>query len=254
MHHHTLAKFVLTIPFLVIGSSVLVARNTDDNSAARSDIPVPTNGSMPDDSARHSTWGIGLHYGQPLDGFADALDKTFFGLGAQVAFHVKELPLDVGFGLGWDWLERTTKDVSVIRSSLPDTTGELIAQSQSYGILPMVRYRPFQGPVMIYGEVYGGARLFMSNSKVDVDSRDKPINRRYQEADVALEWGLAGGLMVRTGKNFLIEARWSRSWGGQARYIDLDNITTDAEGRIAFNTLSSTTGAWRLQIGLAQYF
>lgn len=127
-------------------------------------------------------------------------------------------------------------------------------KSQSYAVLPMLRYRPFQGPVMVYAEVFGGARLFMSNSKVNVDSRDKPINRRYQEADISLEWGLAGGLMVRTGKNFMLEARWAHSWGGRVQYIDLDNIAMDAEGRITFGTLTSATSAWRLQVGVAQFF
>lgn len=28
----------------------------------------------------------------------------------------------------------------------------------------------------------------MSNSKVNIDSRDKPVDRRYQVADIALEW------------------------------------------------------------------
>lgn len=61
--------------------------------------------------------------------------------------------------------------------------------------------------------------------------------------------GLAGGFFVKTGPNFLIEFRFARSWGGRA-----EHIAVDPEGRITPGTLTSATSAWRLQVGVAQYF
>ena len=118
------ASIIPAIALLIALShcGVAAAQEEKDNMASRAGIYVSGNGITPDDSTRHSTWGIGLHYGQPLEEFADVLDKGFLGMGAQVAFHMGELPLDAGFGLGWDWLNRSTEDVAVRRSSLPDTT------------------------------------------------------------------------------------------------------------------------------------
>jgi len=67
------------------------------------------------------------------------------------------------------------------------------------------------GLIMLNVGILRDARLFMYTTKVDLDPRDEPIDRSYQQADFSLQWGLAGGLMVRTSPNLLVEARRTSS-------------------------------------------
>lgn len=67
------------------------------------------------------------------------------------------------------------------------------------------------GRTMLNVGILAEARLFTSNSKEDLDPHYEPIDRSYQQADLSLQWGLTGGLMVRTSPNLLIEARRTSS-------------------------------------------
>lgn len=81
---------------------------------------------------------------------------------------------------------------------------------QSQAIWPLLRFRPLQGgPCSTWGS--SARRLFTSISKEDLDPHYEPIDRSYQQADLSLQWGLTGGLMVRTSPNLLIEARRTSS-------------------------------------------
>lgn len=230
------------------------AQNVNVDTLAPSPMRSAPRTSQWPNSIRYSTFSIGLCRAEPLDQFSVVQENGYFGIGAQAAFHLKDRPVDLGFGLGWDWLEKKTMAVTVDRISLPDTTGELVVKNQSYAILPMIRYRPFQGPFMCYAEAFGGARLFMTNSMINVDSRERPVMRDYQKADIALEWGLAAGIFIRTNNNVFIEARFARTWGDQAGFVDLDSIRQDGQGEVAFDTKTSRTENWRIQVGVGQYF
>lgn len=203
---------------------------------------------------RRSTMGIGLHYGEPLGAFAEAGENGFLGVGATAAFTFPGAPIDLGFGLNWDWLDKESFDVPVSLDTMPNTMGELIVKGQSYGILPLVRLRPFQGAVMPYLEAFGGARLFMTNSKVEVDYLDKPIHRDYHQADVGLAWGWAAGLMVKLGDDLFLELRYAASWGSPVTYVDFNSVEVDDQGEVTFETLTSNTQARRFHIGIAGCF
>ena len=240
------AALLLTLLSLVFALHTHAQADTTQKSAPRKSRQY-------DESMRLSTAAIGWNFNQPLGEFADA-QKHFWGAGAQVAFHVKETPFDAGVGLGYEWLEEGTSNVTVQRSNMPDTTGELEVRRRTYAILPMLRFRPIQGPFMFYAEVFGGVRFYGCRSIVTVGSSEKNIRRTSHNPSNAWEWGAAAGIMIRTPSNLFLDVRFARTWGGQATFMDYDRIQLDEKNRLGFGTLTSLTDTWQVQAGIGSYF
>jgi len=240
----TVALLLALVPLGLALDTHAQADTTDQTSSGNSRVY--------DDSSRHSTVSFGWHYAQPLGEFADA-QKHFWGAGFHLAFHVKELPFDAGFGVGYKLLENATSTVTVKRNNLANTTGELDLKRRSYAILPMLRFRPIQGRFMFYAEVFGGLRLYSNRYILDTESQGEAFQRRDYDYDNSWEWGTAAGILIQGHSKYFLEVRFARTWGGQATFVDYNNIKLDDKDRLGIGTRTLRTDTWYLQASIATY-
>ncbi len=199
---------------------------------------------------RQSTAAIGIQFGAPLGRFSEACDNGFIGYGAQLAFAHDKLPFDAGVGFSWELMSRKTFRIPVNLEYIQDQTGTLVLRNKVTTLLPFIRYRPFTGALQPYADVFGGVNLFHSRSHVDVSCLDDPILRQYVQSDIGTSWGWAGGLMVRISDQAMLECRYERGYGGRATFVDPSSCSVDSNGRVRYETNTSTTQSWRCRLAL----
>lgn len=101
-----------------------------------------------------------------------------------------------------------------------------------------------------YASIFGSARVFHSSqSYYDANSYyycndyfyTNPNNSKNIFSAVRFQYGYAGGLMYKVANNAYIDARVSYARGNGTTFINIDNVSKDADGNTSYTTKKSAT-------------
>ncbi|HPF89419.1 MAG TPA: hypothetical protein PLL57_02045 [Flavobacteriales bacterium] len=201
---------------------------------------------------RSSTVSGGLELGVPLGEFEHTWGSTVYGISANIAMPMRNLPLEFGYDFSWG---RMGSEYSTPRAS-----GGLLSavQQQSvdvkcniYGHHALARLNPLRGNIRPYGEVMLGARNFVTRSTV---TTEEGVTGDERDGSWVASSGWAVGLMYGIGRQVFLEGRVERLFNGKVDYVDPRTIEIASDGGVSYEKLNSRTESLQIQVGIGLRF
>lgn len=200
---------------------------------------------------------IPLSIATPINEFKEAHTggDAFFGLGGEFNLPVlKDSPLRLGVSFRYFWMGDKARDVEVT-----DSLGSYDVDTRVHGsMMPLhlfARFDPiymYDSPVMPYVGGFLGPRFFNVTTVVEIDYRDgfEPVEERDRRGSTTLSYGFQLGLHIRFSENMLLDLRWERAYGSEAKYLDVRSVEIDDEGYTFYDILETRTDVDMFTVGL----
>jgi opacity protein-like surface antigen len=202
---------------------------------------------------RGTTISAGLQVAVPTGEFAENYGRLPFGLNAFISVPLLNAPIEVGGGFVWNHMAQSKQDIFVQNEMGVNQSGSLRINGNAYTYQLHGRLRPFNGRFRPYGELFAGVRNFSTTSKLQSGSGIQPSSERLDRSFTFIAgWGVGAKYQLTPG--VFVEARFERSAGSRASYIDPESITITNTGAFSFENLDSRTDQWALSVGMAFAF
>jgi Outer membrane protein beta-barrel domain len=207
--------------------------------------------------------GISFVVGTPQGQFDTQVDATGFGINAfgGVRFG-RNSPVLLGLDLGFliYGLERRSEAFSL---TIPDVRVDVITSNNIVLSHFLLRFQPARGPVRPYFDGLIGFKYLFTETRIRDQTyiNDEPIATTTNFDDVALSYGVGGGLSVavaRTGSGgrrgaISLDIGVRYLLGGQASYLRRGSIRRSG-GRVSYDVFSSETNLLETRIGASIRF
>lgn len=201
---------------------------------------------------RSTTLSGGLEIGVPLGEFAHTWGNTVYGISANIAMPMRNLPLEFGYDFAWGRMGgeySTPRPVGGLFSAVPQRSVDV--KSNVYGHHGLVRLNPLRGDIRPYGEVMLGARNFVTRSTV---STDGGVTEDERDGSWVPSYGWAVGMMYVISRQLYVEGRVERLFNGKVDYVDPSTIAIGSDGRVTYEKLNSRTESLQIQVGIGLRF
>lgn len=199
---------------------------------------------------RGTTISAGIVVAVPTGEFADNYGRLPFGVNAFLSIPLLNAPIEIGGGFTWNHMAASRDDVFVNNSFGGQDPGTLRINGNAYTYQAHTRLRPFNGRFRPYGEVFVGVRNFSTTSKLEVNVGAQPTSERL-DRNFTFVAGYGVGAKYQLTQGVFLEARFERTAGSRASYIDPDSIQIDDQASFSFENLESRTDQWSLSVGVA---
>ncbi len=203
---------------------------------------------------RAPTLSVGMQLAIPTGEFAEYYGGKPFGINAMLSIPLLSLPFEVGGGFAWNAMGGNSKNISVYDTEGNAQNGSLRVNGNAYTYQIHGRFRPLNGKFRPYGELFTGVRNFSIKSKLESDFGSEPTEERLNRSFTGIA-GYAIGAKYQLVQGIFVEARFEKTAGSKATYIDPESVRIDpAGGSFSYNTTNSRTDQWALSLGLAFSF
>jgi hypothetical protein len=205
-------------------------------------------------------FAIPLTFAVPINEFqqVSSAGSPFAGIGAELNFPIKYSPIRFGFSFRYHHLASKSRDVVIT-----DSFGSYDVSTRVRGaMMPFHIFGRFDlmniydYPVLPYAGGFIGWRFFNVVTVEWIDYRDgnEPERIRDKTGSAAISYGFQLGLHIRLNPKMLLDLRWERAYGGEARYLDVQSIEIDSEGYATYELRETRTDADLITIGLVWEF
>jgi hypothetical protein len=210
---------------------------------------------------RNPSLGFGVQIVEPKGQFAEEFDGYPAGLSGTFAAPMGRSPFEVGVSVAWNSMGSQKEDVEVyvytddLGNDIYEP-GDMRIRSNNNRYLLLGRFRPFAGAIQPYVEGLTGFETFITktNVSIDDDTFSDVANTDREHWDMALTLGWAGGLRIKLGQSFLLEARFENLQSGTTTFVDKETIQVADDNSLIFETRESRTDKWTYQLGIAFEF
>jgi len=199
---------------------------------------------------RGTTLSTGLVVAVPMGEFADNYGRLPFGINAFLSIPLLNAPIEIGGGFVWNHMAQSREDVFINNNMGGTDPGTLRINGNAYTYQAHGRLRPFNGRFRPYGEVFAGVRNFSTTSKLESSVGAQPSSERLDRSFTFVA-GYGIGAKYQLTQGVFVEARFERTVGSRASYIDPDSIQIDDQASFSFENLDSRTDQWSLSVGVA---
>jgi hypothetical protein len=150
-------------------------------------------------------------------------------------------------------------DHDIIALIYQDATGDQFAKGRltirntSSRYIAHARFRPLNGKVQPYADVFTGLEVFKTKSDISVDdvSDNVTLSENRDHMDMTFFIGWAAGVRVRVASAVFIEGRFESIKGSKASYVDRESVKVNNDNSIDFELTESLTNRFVYQLGVA---
>jgi hypothetical protein len=209
---------------------------------------------------RSSNLNLGLQIVQPTGDFSKQFDGIPIGIAGSFSLPVRRSPIEWGFGFAWNRMSSDDRDI-IARINQDDTGDKLMkarlsVRNTGTRYCAHVRFRPFNGKIQPYADVFSGPEVFKTKSNITIDdnSYTTELSENRDHLDMSFFWGWAVGLRVRVVSSLFVEARFESINGGRVTYVDNESVEVNRDNSIDFQLKESLTNRVVYQVGVALGF
>lgn len=206
---------------------------------------------------RSVNMNLGLQIVQPSGDFANHYEGVPAGLAGNLSIPVLRSPVEWGIGFAWNSMGSENRDI-IARvnndgSAEQWAKGRLTVRNTSTRYIAHARFRPLNGKIQPYGDVFTGLEVFKTKSNITIDQNSvtTELSENRDHLDMTFFAGWAVGLRVRVAPTIFIEGRFESIHGGKAKYVDSESVEVDNENVIEFDLRESLTNRFVYQVGVA---
>ena len=205
--------------------------------------------------------GVDFLIGVPQGEFRRNVDKTGFGIVANVGLAPETIPVMIGIEAGYlNYGSESRREP--LSTTIPDVTVDVNTTNNFVLGHAIVRVQPNVGTVRPYLQGLLGMNYLFT--KTTIENRALPgqeVASDVNKSDVTFSYGGGVGIMVNVYsgeeeeslRNVLIHAGARYVAGGRAQYLREGSIRREA-GNVTYDTLESTTDLLSILIGVSFYF
>lgn len=210
---------------------------------------------------RAPSLSIGAQLGDPQGQFGFQYEGYPAGLAGQFLVNYGQSPFEAGFSAAWQAMGSKKKDIDIYKGE--DIAGDDIwsqgsmsVRNNSYLYHGIVRIKPFDGAIQLYGDLLGGIKTFSTKTMIEEDNggNTEVLDSRLDHRGFAISYGWAAGIKIRLTEGVMLEGRFEKLLGGQTTFIDPTSIMIDDEGGLSFEELSTQTNVMNYQLGISFEF
>ena len=206
---------------------------------------------------RSVNMNLGLQIIQPSGDFAKHYEGVPVGVAGNVSIPVLRSPIE--WGVGFAWNSMGSEDRDIIARVNEDGAGEqwakgrLTIRNTSTRYIGHARFRPLNGKVQPYADVFTGLEVFKTKSNITIDQNSvtTELSENRDHLDMTFFVGWAVGLRVRVAPTIFVEGRFESINGGKAKYVDSESVEVNDENVIEFDLKESLTNRFAYQVGVA---
>lgn len=209
-------------------------------------------------------FGLGLQLSYPMGDYKKAYDKTSVGIGGNIGYQFRDVPLQVGFD-GAYMIYGSNTERRPWSSTIPNVYLDVTTNySFSFGHL-YARVQPSQGVIKPYVEGLFGFNYLATTTEVDNShyDEDENIASTTNFDDFVMSYGLGGGAQIalisfpmdfttRKGQ-LLLDLGVKYIFGGEAEYLP-DNGLRVENGQVYYSPRKSKTDIVTARIGVELKF
>lgn len=207
--------------------------------------------------------GLGFLLGFPQGEFKQNVDKIGAGLGLNIAYLFRPVPLSIGAEGGFMIYGHVTRKAPW-SETIPDVTLDVETSNYIAQLHMFLRLQPSEGPVRPYMDGLIGLNYFWTETSVKSESRltsGEEIASSTNQSDMAFSYGGGGGLKVRVYEtvtkdnklvSLLVDLRVRYLIGGKAEYVREVSVGNDNKPR--YDIRESTTDLLTAQLGVSVVF
>lgn len=211
---------------------------------------------------RSPSLAVGLQIAEPKGEFDQNFDGYPVGIAGNFTGPVNRSFFEVGVAFAWNSMGADDEDVAVVVGQDIDgddiyEDGTLRIRSNNYRYQAVARFKPFKGPIQIYGDVMAGVERFTTSTDIEINSSGytEVIDANTVHHDFGWSVGWAAGARVRLGSGFFVDARFEKLEGGAATYVNQESIQINQDNNtLDYTTNESRTDKFTYQLGIAFEF
>jgi opacity protein-like surface antigen len=206
---------------------------------------------------RSSNLNLGLQIVQPLGDFADQYEGVPAGVAGSFSLPVRKSAIEWGIGFAWNSMGSDDRDiiarVNEDNAATQLAKGQLTVRNTSTRYIVHARFRPFNGKIQPYADVFSGLEVFKTKSNITIDdnSYTTELSENRDHLDMTFFVGWAAGVRVRVAPNIFVEGRFESINGGRVKYVDSESVEVNNDNSIDFELRESLTNRAVYQVGVA---
>jgi opacity protein-like surface antigen len=206
---------------------------------------------------RSSNLNLGVQIVQPLGDFAKQYEGVPAGVAGSFSRPILRSPVEWGVGFAWNSMGSDDRDI--IARINQDNTGDQLAKGRltlrntSTRYIFHARFRPLNGKIQPYADVFTGLEVFKTKSNITIDdnSYTTELSENRDHLDMTFFLGWAAGVRVRVATRVFVEARFESINGGKVKYVDSESVEVNDDNSIDFDLKESLTNRAVYQLGVA---
>ncbi len=200
---------------------------------------------------------LGLQIVQPMGEFSKEYSGVPVGVAGSLSLPVRRSPVEFGFGFAWNSMGSDDHDIIALINQ--DATGDQFAKGRltirntSSRYIVHARFRPLNGKVQPYADLFTGLEVFKTKSDISIDdiSDNAALFENRDHMDMTFFIGWAAGVRVRVASAVFIEGRFESINGSKASYVDRESVEVNNDNSIDFELRESLTNRFVYQLGVA---
>ena len=200
---------------------------------------------------------LGLQLAQPFGEFSEQYSGIPAGVGGSLSLPIRRSPVE--WGLGFAWNSMGSDDRDIIARINDDITGNRLAKGRltirntSTRYILHARFRPLNGKIQPYADIFSGLEVFKTKSNITIDDNavTSELSENRDHLDMTFFVGWALGVRVRLAPSVFIEGRFESINGGKAKYVDSESVEVNNDNSIDFELRESLTNRFVYQLGVA---
>ncbi len=213
-------------------------------------------------SAQNWQGGLGFQLGFPTGEYKDQIDKTGVGLGGDILFSPRRVPLGIGLSLGWFQVGSESRE-EPFSTTIPDVTVDVETENALAQFVVLLRAQPKQGVIRPYADGVLGLNYLYTRTSIKNASGGEEVASSTNLDDAAFAYGVGGGAMVRVydrkksahsrPMQVFIDVNFRYVVGGEAEYLQEGSIRREAS-EVSFDISKSKTNIATARIGVVVNF
>ena len=200
---------------------------------------------------------LGLQLAQPLGEFSRQYSGMPAGVAGSLSLPIRRSPVEWGIGFAWNSMGSDDRDI--IARINDDSTGNSLAKGRltirntSTRYILHARFRPLNGKIQPYADVFSGLEVFKTKSNITIDDNSvtTELFENRDHLDMTFLVGWAVGVRVRLAPTVFMEGRFESINGGKASYVDSESVEVNNDNSIDFELKESLTNRFVYQLGVA---
>ena len=200
---------------------------------------------------------LGLQLAQPLGEFSRQYSGMPAGVAGSLSLPIRRSPVEWGIGFAWNSMGSDDRDI--IARINDDTTGNSLAKGRltirntSTRYILHARFRPLNGKIQPYADVFSGLEVFKTKSNITIDDNSvtTELSENRDHLDMTFLVGWAVGVRVRLAPTVFMEGRFESINGSKASYVDSESVEVNNDNSIDFELRESLTNRFVYQLGVA---
>ncbi len=207
---------------------------------------------------RNPNLNIGIQVLQPLGEFAENYKGFPAGVAGTFSLPVLRTPVEWGIGYAWNSMGSNDKEIAALvnQDSIGGNTyadGNLALRSTSNRYQVHARFRPLNGKLQPYADVFSGLETFKTTTTITIDNSgySSELSTNRDHLDMTFFYGWALGVRLRIAPTVFVEARYENITGGLVKYVDNETVEVAEDNSISFSLKESNTNRSVYQVGVA---